>query len=261
MQGFRFLARPPAGRKIFKPRLVFSPLRADVTGELMTPEPSRHISTDFDSTLEEMRRNVLMMGSLTVRNFENARKGLFDRDEDWCNTVIADDEEIDTLEIQIDRDGIETMLRFHPVASDLRQVIASMKMSVNLERVADQSVGIARRARKLNAHALLPETAELEPLFRHTESMLLDAIKSYADQNTELARTLKPRDRELDAMNRDFANKLTELMPKRPEHIQGYLELVFIARFLERIGDQSTSIAEDTVFAVAAEDIRHLQDG
>ena len=59
----------------------------------MTPEPSRHISTDFDSTLEEMRRNVLMMGSLTVRNFENARKGLFDRDEDWCNTVIADDEE------------------------------------------------------------------------------------------------------------------------------------------------------------------------
>ncbi len=227
----------------------------------MTPEPSRHILSDFDSTLEALRKNVLMMASLTVRNLENARKGLFERDEDWCNTVIADDEEIDTLEIQVDRDGIETMLRFHPVASDLRNVIAAMKMSVNLERVADQAVGIARRARKLNSHALLPETAEVEPLFRHAEAMVLDAIKAYADQDTALARTLKPRDKELDAMNRDFANKLTELMPKRPEHIQGYLELIFIARFLERIGDQSTNIAEDTVFAVAAEDIRHMQAG
>jgi phosphate transport system protein len=225
----------------------------------MIPEPSRHIFTDFDSTLEELRRNVLMMASLTVRNMANARKGLFERDEDWCNTVIADDEEIDALEIQVDRDGIETMLRFHPVASDLRQVLAAMKMSVNLERVADQTVGIARRSRKLNASALLQETAQIEPLFRHAESMLLDAITAYADQNTDLARTLKPRDRELDALNRDYANKLTELMPKRPENIQVYLELIFIARFLEKIGDQATSIAEDTVFAVEAEDIRHLQ--
>lgn len=225
----------------------------------MTPEPSRHIFTDFDSTLEELRRNVLMMASLTARNMANARRGLFERDEDWCNTVIADDEEIDALEIQVDRDGIETMLRFHPVASDLRQVLAAMKMSVNLERVADQTVGIARRTRKLNANALLQETAQLEPLFRHAEAMLLDAITAYADQNTDLARTLKSRDRELDALNRDFANKLTELMPKRPENIQVFLELIFIARFLERIGDQATNVAEDTVFAVEAEDIRHLQ--
>jgi phosphate transport system protein len=227
----------------------------------MSSDTSRHIFTDFDSSLENLRKNVLMMASLTVRSLESARRGLFERDEDWCNTVIADDEGIDTLEIQLDQEGIETMLRFHPVASDLRQVISSMKMSANLERIADHAVGIARRARKLNANALLPETAGIEPLFRFAESMLLDAIKSYADQNTELARTLKPRDRELDAMNRNFANKLTELMPKRPDSIQAYLELIFIARFLERIGDQATSIAEDTVFAVAAEDIRHLQAG
>ncbi|MFZ4775000.1 MAG: phosphate signaling complex protein PhoU [Terrimicrobiaceae bacterium] len=224
----------------------------------MTSEPSRHILSDFDSALEALRKNVLMMASLTARNLENARKGLFNRDEDWCNTVIADDEEIDSLEIQVDREGIETMLRFHPFASDLRSVLAAMKMSVNLERVADQAVGIARRARKLNSHALLPETAEIEPLFRHAESMVVDAVRAYADQNIELSRTLKPRDRELDAMNRNFATKITELMPKHPEHIQAYLELIFIARFLERIGDQATNIAEDTVFAVAAEDIRHL---
>lgn len=223
----------------------------------MSTDPSRHISTDFDSTLEALRKNVLMMASLTVRNLENARKGLFERDDDWCNTTIADDEEVDALEIQVDREGIETIIRFHPVASDLRNVISAMKMSVNLERVADQAVGIARRARKLNALAMLPETAEIEPLFRHADAMVLDAIRAYADQDVELARTLKPRDRELDAMNRNFANRITELMPKRPNLIQGYMELIFIARFLERIGDQATNIAEDTVFAVAAQDIRH----
>lgn len=226
----------------------------------MSESPARHIFTNFDSALEALRKSVLMMASLTVRNLESARRGLFERDEDWCNAVIADEEKIDMLEIQVDHDGIETLLRFHPVASDLRQVIAAMKMSVNLERVADQTVGIARRVRKLNENTLLPETAETEPLFRHAEGMVLDAIKSYADQNTELARTIKPRDRDLDTLNRNLANKLTELMPRRPEHIQGYLDLIFIARFLERIGDQATNIAEDTIFAIVAEDIRHLPD-
>jgi len=223
----------------------------------MPDEPTRHILSDFESSLDDLRKNVLMMASLTSRNLENARKGLFERDEDWCNTAIADDEEIDALEIQIDRDGIEIMLRFHPFASDLRNVIAGMKMSANLERVADQAVGIARRSRKLNLHPPLPETSAVEPLFKHAVAMLNDSVRAYAEGDTELARTLKPRDRELDAMNRDFANRVTELMPTNPDLIRGYLELIFIARFLERIGDQSTSIAEDTVFAVVAEDIRH----
>lgn len=223
----------------------------------MPDEPTRHILSDFESSLDDLRKNVLMMASLTSRNLENARKGLFERDEDWCNTAIADDEEIDALEIQIDRDGIDIMLRFHPFASDLRNVIAGMKMSANLERVADQAVGIARRSRKLNLHPPLPETSAIEPLFKHAVAMLNDSVRAYAEGNTELARTLKPRDRELDAMNRDFANRVTELMPTNPDLIRGYLELIFVARFLERIGDQSTSIAEDTVFAVVAEDIRH----
>lgn len=223
----------------------------------MAADSTRHILSDFESTLDALRKNVLMMASLTKRNLESARKGLFDRDEDWCNTAIADDEEIDALEIQIDRDGIDIMLRFHPFASDLRNVIGAMKMSVNLERVADQAVGIARRARKLNVHPVIQETSALEPLFRHASAMLSDAIKAYAEADSDLARTLKPRDRELDAMNRDFASRITELMPKNPDLIRGYLELIFVARFLERIGDQSTSIAEDTVFAVVAEDIRH----
>jgi len=198
-----------------------------------------------------------MMSSLASRSLENARKGLFERDEDWCNTVIADDEEIDALEIQVDSEGMEIMLRFHPFASDLRNVIAAMKTSVNLERASDQSVGIARRARKLIALPHMPATSRIEPIFNLASSIFNDAIKSYADNDIELARTIKVRDKELDELNREFADNLTELMPQNPEHIRAFLELIFIARCLERIGDQSKTIAEDVIYAVSVKDIRH----
>jgi len=222
---------------------------------------SPHILSGFELRLMEFRKNALMMGSLTQRSIARAWKGVMERDEGSCNTVIADDEEIDILEVQIDQEGIALLLKFQPLASDLRHVIATMKFSANLERISDQAVGIARRARKLNLKARIPEAAELEPMFRHADSMVRDAIKAYADQDAELARTLKGRDRELDTLNREFANKLTELMQKNPVQIEEYLEMIFIARFLERIGDQATSISEDTVFAVDAEDIRHLPPG
>ena len=220
-------------------------------------ESARHILTSFEDALDNLRKDVLMMSSLASRSLENARKGLFDRDEDWCNTVIADDEEIDALEIQIDSEGMEIMLRFHPFASDLRNVIASMKTSVNLERASDQSVGIARRARKLIALPLIPATARIEPIFNLASSVFNDAIKSYADNDIELARTIKLRDKELDELNRDFADNLTELMPQNPEHIRVFLELIFVARCLERIGDQAKNMAEDVIYAVSVKDIRH----
>ena len=220
-------------------------------------ETARHILTSFEDALDNLRKDVLMMSSLPSRSLENARKGLFDRDEDWCNTVIADDEEIDALEIQVDGEGMEIMLRFHPFASDLRNVIAAMKTSVNLERASDQSVGIARRARKLIALPLMPVTSRIEPIFNLASSVFNDAIKSYADNDIELARTIKGRDKELDELNREFADSITEMMPQNPDHIRGFLELIFIARCLERIGDQAKNIAEDIIYAVSVKDIRH----
>lgn len=217
----------------------------------------RHILTSFETALDNLRKDVLMMASLATRSIENARKGLFERDEDWCNTVIADDEELDSLEIQVDNSGMDIMLRFHPFASDLRNVIAAMKTSVNLERGADQAVGIARRARKLILQPALPELARIEPLFNMAATMFNDSVKAYADGNIELARTLKLRDKDLDDQNRAFAETLADLMQKNPGDIRGYLELIFIARCLERIGDQAKSIAEDTIYAVEVKDIRH----
>ena len=220
-------------------------------------DSTRHILTSFEAALDNLRKDVLMMSSLTTRSLENSRKGLFERDEDFCNSVIADDEEIDILEIQVDNEGIEIMMRFHPFASDLRNVIAAMKTSVNLERAADQCVGIARRVKKLLLHEQIAQTLRIEPIFQMSASLLHDSIKAYANNDIELARTIKNRDKQLDTLNREFADTLTDLMPENAGHIRAFIELIFIARCLERIGDQAKNIAEDTIFAVTVKDVRH----
>src|SRR6202047_5210477 len=97
---------------------------------------TKHILGTFDESLAALRNNVLMMASLTERSLERSMKGLFERDDDICATTIADDEEIDQLEMQIDKDGVDILLRFQPVASDLRRVVSAMKLSPNIERVA-----------------------------------------------------------------------------------------------------------------------------
>src|SRR6266852_2146829 len=108
--------------------------------------PPKHILGTFDEALSSLRNNVLMMAGLAERTLDRAVKGLLQRDDDLCATAIADDEEIDQLEKQVDKDGIDLLLRFQPVASDLRRVVSAMKLSSNFERMGDQAVNIARKA-------------------------------------------------------------------------------------------------------------------
>src|SRR5689334_18607181 len=114
------------------------------------PDRSQHIQSRFDAALSALRKDVLMMSGLSESVLVNAMDGLFGRDSGLCNQAVADDEKIDALEKEIDRAGLELLIRFQPVASDLRRVISTMKLSVDLERVADESGTIARRARQLN---------------------------------------------------------------------------------------------------------------
>jgi len=219
---------------------------------------SKHILGTFDEALETLRNNVMMMASLTERSLDNALKGLMERDDDLCATSIADDEEIDQLEKQVDKDGIDLLLRFQPVASDLRRVVSAMKLCSNLERMADQGVNIARKARKLNRHPALPEVELITPMREHSMRMFKDSVDAYVQEDVELGRGLKARDKALDEMNANASRRLIERMSQDPEQLRGYLNLMFIARHLERVGDHATNIAEDAVYAAAAEDIRHL---
>src|SRR6201997_3229928 len=157
----------------------------------------KHILGTFDEALASLRNNVLMMAGLAERSLERAVKGLLQRDDNLCANAIADDEEIDQLEKQIDKDGVDILLRFQPVASDLRRVVSAMKLSSNLERMADQGTNIARRARKLNQHPPLPEADLIKPMYDHAMAMFKDAIDAYVREDVQLARAVVPRDHAL----------------------------------------------------------------
>lgn len=221
-------------------------------------DTTRHILGSYDAALSALQNDLLMMASLCERNLRNSLGCLLNRDEDLCNVTIADDEEIDQLEKQVDKNGIDLLRRFQPVATDLRHVVAAMKLSGNLERIADQAVNIARKARKLNRAPLLPEVHFLDPMYGEVTSMLSDVLRAYTENNIDMAIGIPARDKTLDAMNHEITENLTVQMTKYPERITEYLDLIFIARHLERAGDLVKNIAEDVVFAIAAEDIRHM---
>jgi phosphate transport system protein len=221
------------------------------------PERAKHIRTSFDAALYALKNDVLMMSSLTDRIFQTAFEALLNRNSELCDHVVTEDEEIDILEKQVDQEGVSLLIRFHPVASDMREVVSAMKISTNLERVADQSVTIARRAKHLNNRPAVRELALLEPAYLLAVAIFRDSMRAFADGDYELARTLKLKDRELDALTRDLSEKLVARATVDSELVPSYLDLIFVARALERIGDHAINIAEDSFWRDQAADIRH----
>lgn len=222
------------------------------------PEP-RHILSRFDQSLAELRASLLRMASLAEQSFDMAARALAGRDENLCNRVIAEDEEIDELEKTIDAEGISIITRFQPVAHDFRRVFSTMKAATDLERVGDQAVSIVRRAKRLNQRLELPETRMLEPMFNTAAGILRDSIRALSEEDQVLGGSLKPRDKALDKMQHEFIERVTRRMEEDATNAQSYLDLVLIARVIERVGDHAVNIGEDSVYAGSARDIRHLK--
>ena len=217
----------------------------------------KHILGAFDEALSKLRNDLLTMAGLTERSLYRAINGLLQRDDSLCTKAIADDEEVDQLEREIDKAGLEILLRYQPVASDLRQGVSVMKISPNIERIADEATNIAECARTLNRHPPLAEVNSIVPIQSHANSMFKDSIDAFVREDVELARAVVSRDKQLDDMNASANRQLTERMMQDRDNLRGYLNLILISRCLERVGDHATNIAEDAVYAAAAEDIKH----
>lgn len=216
-----------------------------------------HILSNFGDVLDSIRAEVITMASIAQHNLEHAVEGLLARDRSKCNETIAEDDDVDSSEKSIDAKGHEIILRFSPVAHDLRQILSAMKIATNLERISDEAVNIARRSRMVLKQAELPVVHEIEPLYEMAIGQLRDSIKSFAKGDVELALTLGPRDKELDAAHDRVSNDIVAAMERPGSSIKTLLHLLFIIRSLERIGDHAVNIAEDAVFMERAHDIRH----
>ena len=219
-----------------------------------------HIIQNFDQAISALRGEVLAMAGKARHNLETAIRSLLERNAELANAVIADDDEVDDHERQIDKLGMDILVRFHPMATDLRLVISSMKISMKLERISDHATSIAKRARKMSASQELQDTTLIEPLYTLADHLLRDAISAYSDHDANLGASLHIRDKELDRMYKEASATFGSRIEQSVGRSQDYLHLILVVRSLERVGDLAVNIGEDAVFLEAARDLRHEKD-
>ncbi len=215
-----------------------------------------HILSTFTHSLARLRQDVLAMSSMARKNLAHAMRGLLERDTNLCNEVIASDHDINDLEKSVDRLGMQILVKFQPAAHDLRLVMGSIRVASNIERIADQAAGIAKRARLING---LPEFAEvrlIQPVYMLCDRNLEASLEAFLNADAEAAVSARLLDQELDAAEKEFERDLIAIMEARAAGLEGYVHLLFAARFLERIGDHAKNICEDTLFIERAEDGR-----
>jgi phosphate transport system protein len=213
----------------------------------------------FEAQLAHIRETLLMMSSLADRNLTLALKALVDRDDKLADTVEAEDSQIDQLEITVDEMVITYMATHAPVATDCRFMLAASKISSNLERIGDQATSIVRRARDLNKEPLLKPLIDIPMMADLGLEMLRDSITGFIEAKSDLAVEIIARDKAVDEINKQLARELTSYMIEDPKTITRALNLLLVARCLERVADHAANIAEDVFYLYRGEDIRHGQ--
>jgi phosphate transport system protein len=220
----------------------------------------KHSIPGFDRSLEELRADILMMAQLVHRSLKNAMTGFVQRDEDDCSAVIADDEEVDLLEKQVDRGGTNILIRFQPLASDFRTVLATIKLASHLENISDQAVIIARRARTLIQESALKEDGGLDTIFVPVVASLAEALEAFSVFDHSRAEQLRGRMEPLAERARDLMEIFSDAVGKNPERSALYVNLIIMVRSLEQIVYLVESITEDIIYVTDAKDIRHANN-
>lgn len=212
--------------------------------------------THYAEELAKLKESLLSMASHAESAVARSMRALVDRDEAIANQVQEDDNILDQFEIDVDDTAIHLLAKA-PLATDLRLITVAMKISQNLERVGDEAVTISRRAVELNAEPQLKPYIDLPRMATMGVEMLRDALTAFVQRDTERARAVIPRDREVDDLNRQLHRELASFMVERPTTITRCLKLMTISKSLERIADHATNIAEEVVYLYEAKDIRH----
>lgn len=215
----------------------------------------------FDSELEAFRSHLLQMGERSIDLTRQAMQALTTSDIALADKVIAADDEIDKLEVQIDDEAIRYMTLRGPVASELRLIVVGMKASHDLERVGDEATSICRRARKLAIEPKLELYADMPRMVDIALEMLRDALDCFVQEDEQKALNVIRRDAEVDNLNRLLYRRLTSFMIEKPDTISRAIELMFISKSIERIADHAVNIAEEMVFLARGQDIRHRDNG
>ena len=212
--------------------------------------------THYSEEMNKLKETILAMASHSESAVARAMRALVERDDALALKVQEDDNIIDQFEIEVDDIALHLLTKA-PLATELRFITVAMKISQNLERVGDEACSIARRAHDLGQEPQLKPYIDLPRMATMALEMLRDALSAFVERKPELARTVIPRDKEVDDLNRQLHRELSSYMVERPTTISRCLALMVISKCLERIADHATNIAEEVVYLYEARDIRH----
>ena len=211
----------------------------------------------FDEELKELKEKVLKSAALAEEAIAKAVKSLVDRNTKLAEEVIKSDAPINMLEIEIDQLCMKLLALHQPAAEDLRFIASALRINTELERIGDEAVNIAERPVVLIKQPLLKPLIDIPRMAELSQKMLKDSIDAFINRNAGLARNVCKRDDEVDGLNDQLFRELLTYMMQDAKNIERAVELILVARHLERIADHTTNIGEDVVYIVEGKTIKH----
>ncbi len=215
------------------------------------------VQRHFDEELAELRRQLAVMGSLAESMIRQGALMLMSPNDETAEQLLKDEDEVNRLHMAIDESCMRLLVLRQPVAVDMRFLASTLRMSGELERIGDQSINLMRRARKLERGAPLPLPIDLQPMIDIVVRMVNDSLDAFTRKDVKLAKRVLELEQNADDLRHLYEDELATAGEKRGRDIIFYIQLTMIVYHLERIADHATNIAEDVIFLVEGEDIRH----
>jgi len=210
-----------------------------------------------EEEFRRLREDILTMASLVQTAIRESVRSLVERDSEAARAVIAGDRRINAYDVRIDEECIRLLALTQPMGKVLRFITTGMKITTDLERIADNAVNVAERAIELNQEPVLKPYIDIPKMAEISEGMVRDAIDAFISEDKDLALDVIKRDDEIDDLNEGVYLELMSIMTRNPETITRGMKITYVSKYLERIGDHATNIAEMVVYMVEGRIIRH----
>jgi phosphate transport system protein len=215
------------------------------------------VQRHFHEELDALKQTLLAMGGLVEDQISRVMIALLERNCDLAREVIERDRQVNAYDVEIDEKCVELLALYQPTAGDLRFITTAMKIVTDLERIGDQAVNIAQRALELNEEPQLKPYIDLPRMAEKAQRMVKESLDAYVGRDTELARRVCAEDAEVDALKEQIFRELLTFMMGDARTIPRAIRLILISRFLERVADHATNIAEMVIYMVESKMVRH----
>lgn len=217
-----------------------------------------HIDRHYDEELQELRHQLLEMGGLVEKQIADSMRALVDRDDEFARSIIERDKTVNRMEVQIDDICLRLLALHQPAARDLRLITTALKINTDLERAGDMAENICERTLELSREPQLKPLIDLPRMAALAQGMLRQALDAFVREDAELALQVCHQDDAVDQLADQVLRELLTFMMEDPHTISRALRLTFVSKYIERVADHATNIAEMVIFMVKGKSIRHL---